>query len=248
MSLQTQQPFPDVERLIRSSNRAHELNASCGMLQGMELIAAARDAFGDRLTLVSSFGTEAAVLLHMVAEVDPAITVTFVDTRRLFGETLRYRDQLASRLGLMDVRTVAPDPRRVKQLDGDQMLFNRDSNLCCHIRKVEPLERALSGFDAWITGRKAYQAETRRFMPAVEAAGGRVKFNPLATWTPDMVTDWFAKHNLPRHPLEADGFLSVGCMPCTDRVQPGEDPRAGRWRGQAKTECGIHEGVAGDGI
>lgn len=248
MSLQSRQPFPDVERLIRSSNRAFELNRTCGEMQGMDLIAAARDAFGDRLTLVSSFGTEAAVLLHMVAEVDPSITVTFVDTRRLFGETLRYRDQLASRLGLMDVRTVAPDPRRVKQLDADQMLFDRDTNLCCHIRKVEPLERALNGFDAWITGRKAYQAETRRYLPAVEAVGGRVKFNPLAHFTPERIHDWFRHHNLPRHPLEADGFLSVGCMPCTDRVRPGEDPRSGRWRGQDKTECGIHEGVAGDGI
>lgn len=240
MSLQSQFPFPDVERLIRASTLAYELSMACEGMDGVELLKRAVATFGRRLTLVSSFGTEAAVVLHMAASVDPGLPVTFIDTRKLFGETLRYRDQLVERLGLTDVRTVRPDPARVKKLDPDEMLFSRDSNLCCYIRKVEPLERALTGFDAWITGRKGYQGGERSYLPTIEAAGGRVKFNPLAHWTREEVEAYFERHDLPRHPLEADGFLSVGCMPCTDRVRPGEDVRAGRWRGQAKTECGIH--------
>lgn len=240
MSFQSRLPFPDIERLIRASNRAFEMNARLGELDGQDLIGAAFAAYGGKLTLVSSFGTEAAVLLHMAARVDPKLTVTFVDTRRLFGETLRYRDDLARRLGLTDIRTVRPDPTRLAALDPEDMLFSRDANMCCHIRKVEPLARALEGFDAWITGRKSYQSGTRALLPAVEAQDGRVKFNPLARWTRADILDYFERHDLPRHPLEADGFLSIGCMPCTDRVQPGEDPRAGRWRGQDKTECGIH--------
>ncbi len=209
-------------------------------MDGTDLIDAAFAAYGSKLTLVSSFGTEAAVLLHMASRVAPDLTVTFVDTRRLFGETLRYRDDLVRRLGLVDVRTMRPDPARLATLDPEDMLFSRDANMCCHIRKVEPLARALSGFDAWITGRKSYQSGTRTHLPAVEAQDGRVKFNPLARWTRADILAWFERHDLPRHPLEADGFLSVGCMPCTDRVAPGEDARAGRWRGQDKTECGIH--------
>ncbi|MEC9346712.1 MAG: phosphoadenylyl-sulfate reductase [Pseudomonadota bacterium] len=240
MSFQSRLPFPDIERLIRASNRAFELNAKVGGMDGKDLIAAAIEAYGRKLTLVSSFGTEAAVLLHMASEVDRDLTITFVDTRRLFGETLRYRDDLAKRLGLTDVRSIQPDPKRLKALDPEDMLFTRDANMCCHVRKVEPLARALDGFDAWITGRKSYQSGTRTHLPAVEAQDGRVKFNPLARWTREDIVAYFDRHDLPRHPLESDGFLSIGCMPCTDRVQPGEDIRAGRWRGQDKTECGIH--------
>mgnify|MGYP000217846673 CR=1 FL=1 len=240
MSFFGQHPFADTERLIRSANQAHEMNMAFGHLGAKDLIEVACRTYGGKLTLVSSFGAEAAVLLHLASQVDRDISVTFVDTGRLFGETLRYRDELVERLGLTMVHSVRPDPRQVKAVDGDLLQFQRDSGLCCYIRKVEPLQRALRPYDAWITGRKRYQGGERSHLPAIEAADGRVKFNPLADWTREDIEAHFEEFDLPRHPLEADGFLSIGCMPCTDRVAPGEDPRAGRWRGEDKTECGIH--------
>lgn len=201
--------------------------------------------FAGRIALVSSFGAEAAILLHLVAAVDPATPVAFIDTGKLFGETLRYRDQLAARLGLTDVRTIKPEPARVEQADADGVLWYGNPDMCCYIRRVEPLQRALLGFDAWISGRKGFHGGERQGLPRIEAGDdGRIKINPLAYWQKIDIEDYFARHGLPRHPLEADGFLSIGCMPCTDRVAPGEDMRAGRWRGSGKSECGIHVPVA----
>ena len=205
------------------------------------LTAMCREAFPGRVALVSSFGADAAVLLDIVARVDPATPVIFLNTGKLFGETLRYRDRLVERLGLTDVRDVRPDGEAVRRDDPGGTLWMSGPDRCCGLRKVVPLDRALAGFDAWITGRKRYQAETRRSLPVIEDAGaGRVRVNPLAAWTQADVDAAFAARDLPRHPLQADGFLSIGCMPCTDRVAPGEDARDGRWRGSTKTECGIH--------
>jgi phosphoadenosine phosphosulfate reductase len=197
--------------------------------------------FPGRVALTSSFGAEAAVLLHLVAEIDPQTPVIFLNTGKLFGETLRYRDALIERLGLMDVRTVAPDPKRVADLDADGVLWYGNPDMCCYIRKVEPLQKALDGFVATISGRKGFHGGDRVGLAKVEAdEDGRFKINPLADWDKSDVDRYFVDHDLPRHPLEADGFLSIGCMPCTDRAAPGEDVRAGRWRGREKTECGIH--------
>ena len=195
----------------------------------------------DRLALVSSFGAESAVLLHMAAEIDRNLPVIFIDTGKLFGETLRYRDALIARLGLGDVRVVGPSPRAEAEHDPAGNLWIGDANRCCHFRKVEPLRRALAGFDGWISGRKRYQGGERAALPVIEVVEGKIKVNPLATWTRAQIQVEFAARDLPRHPLEADGFLSIGCMPCTDRVAPEEDVRSGRWRGGSKTECGIHQ-------
>lgn len=196
--------------------------------------------FAGRIALVSSFGTESAALLGMVAAIDRSTPILFVDTGRLFGETLRYRDALIARLGLSDVRTIEPKPERVAAADPDGMLFHRDPDACCALRKVAPLNEALGGFDAWISGRKRYQGGARATLPIIEAAAGRIKINPLAGWSFDQVEAAFLTYDLPRHPLEEEGFLSVGCMPCTARIAPGADRRAGRWAGMGKTECGIH--------
>jgi 3''-phosphoadenosine 5''-phosphosulfate sulfotransferase (PAPS reductase)/FAD synthetase and related enzymes len=205
------------------------------------LSAMIRDEFPGRIALVSSFGAEAAVLLHLVSTIEPSTPVIFLDTGKLFGETLRYRDNTAARLGLTDIRTIRPDPRRVDTLDPDGVLWYGNPDMCCHIRKVEPLAVALDGFEATITGRKGFHGGERTGLQRIEADDdGRVKVNPLALWRKSDLEDYFGQHDLPRHPLEADGFLSIGCMPCTDRVAPGEHPRAGRWRGLEKTECGIH--------
>ena len=201
-----------------------------------------REVFPGRIALVSSFGAESAVLLHMVSEIDRDLPVIFLDTGKLFGETLRYRDSLVARLGLADVRIVTPDADRIKAEDPDGLLFSRRPDACCYWRKVEPLERALKGFKAWLTGRKRYQGGHRSSLAPIEAVDRRVKISPLADWTRANIEAYFETHDLPRHPLEAEGYLSIGCMPCTDRVTAGENPREGRWRGMDKSECGIHLG------
>lgn len=192
------------------------------------------------IALVSSFGAESAVLLHMIATIAPATPVLFINTRKLFGETLRYRDRLVKLLELTDVREIGPSREEEAAHDPKGLLWRTDPTACCAFRKVAPLARALDGFPAWITGRKRFQATTRETLDTIEAADGKIKINPLAAWTQDDLTAYFERHALPRHDLEADGYLSIGCMPCTDRVAPGEDNRAGRWRGVDKVECGIH--------
>lgn len=193
------------------------------------------------VALVSSFGADSAVLLHMVAAVDPGTPVLFVDTGKLFAETLAHRDRLVGALGLTDVRSVGPDAAALAAGDptGERHAYDPDG--CCHLRKVVPLDGALAPFDAWITGRKRYQtqdrADLRRFEPD---EAGRIKVNPLARWQPADVAGYLRRHRLPLHPLVGLGYASIGCAPCTTPTGAGEDPRAGRWRGRAKTECGIH--------
>lgn len=193
-----------------------------------------------RVAVVSSFGTESAVLLHLVAAADPTIPVIFVDTLKMFPETLDYRDTLVSTLGLTDSRAVTPDPAALASKDETGLRWSYDPDGCCAIRKVEPLARAKHGLDAWISGRKAFQSATRQNLPRFEIEDGRLKINPLGDWDKAALDAWFDAHDLPRHPLEAQGYPSIGCEPCTSKVLPGEDPRAGRWRGWDKVECGIH--------
>lgn len=202
-----------------------------------------REHMAGDLAVVSSFGAESAVLLHLVAAVDPGVPVIFLDTGKHFDETLAYRDTLVARLGLTNLVTVAPDPDVLVRRDDAGLRWSFDPDGCCDIRKVEPLARALAPFDASITGRKSFQASTRQGLPRFELDGDRLKINPLATWSKDDLDGYFTTHALPPHPLIAKGYLSIGCAPCTSIVKPGEDPRAGRWRGWDKTECGIHTPV-----
>ncbi|QXQ07202.1 phosphoadenylyl-sulfate reductase [Sphingosinicellaceae bacterium] len=194
-----------------------------------------------RVAAVSSFGAESAVLLDMVAKVDQDVPVIFVNTQKIFGETLAYRDELAERLGFTDLRVFRPDPYLLAQKDSTSLRWSYDPDGCCDLRKVEPLRRALAPFDAWISGRKGFGS--RNGLPRFEIDEGRLKINPLADWTKPALDLYFAEHKLPHHPLEAQGYPSIGCVPCTSQVKPGEDPRSGRWRGWDKTECGIHEPV-----
>jgi len=206
-----------------------------------QVIARALAVFGrDRLALVSSFGTESAALLNVMADVDSAIPVIFLDTGWLFEETLAYRDSLIETLGLRDVRSTQPLAETLSRDDPERDLWFSDPDACCRIRKVEPLKRALAPFAAWINGRKRYQGGMRTTIPVVEADGVRLKFNPFARTSRDDIAAIYAQAKLPPHPLTAAGFLSVGCMPCTTRTASGEGLRDGRWRGRAKTECGIH--------
>ena len=213
-----------------------------GALDGLDLLRLMiGDVFRGRIALVSSFGTESAVLLDLVAQVDPATPVLVLDTGQLFEETRRYWRELEAKLGLTDLRVLEPEPVRLAAEDPDKQLWYFDPDRCCALRKVAPLARGLEPFAAWITGRKRFQGGLRGELPTIEAdTDGRVKVNPLARWTHERIEAQFAARGLPRHPLEAQGYRSIGCIPCTDRTAPGEDPRAGRWRHRPKTECGIH--------
>ena len=223
--------------------RVTALRERFGDLDGEELLRAMIDGeFVDRIALVSSFGAESAVLLHMVSRIKPDLPIIFLDTRKLFGETLRYRDDLVAKLGLTGIRNIRPDEEDVKKEDANGLLWAREPDACCALRKTRPLTKALAEFDAWITGRKHFHSSTRSALPTIEHDGKHVKFNPLVKWDGEKIRAYMKEHDLPHHPLVADGFLSIGCMPCTRRVEAGEDVRAGRWSGIAKTECGIHLG------
>ena len=194
-----------------------------------------------QVALVSSFGAESVVLLHLVSVIAPETPVLFIDTRMLFQETLDYQRELAEKLALCDIRTIRAHPAKVSFEDPDGTLHQFNTDACCAVRKVEPLERALSDFDGWITGRKRYQSNTRGTVEFFEAEGEtRIKVNPLAHWGREDLEEYMVENRLPRHPLVAKGYPSIGCAPCTSPVKPGEDPRSGRWRGSEKTECGIH--------
>lgn len=198
------------------------------------------DLFPRKIALVSSFGADSAVLLHMAAQIDKALPVLFLETGLLFPETLAYRDRLIELLDLRNVVSIAPSKARLAAEDPETFLWSSDPDRCCEIRKVLPLAKALEGFDAWITGRKRFQAATRAALPLFETEEKRIKINPLANWSGARILAYLDAHELPRHELVAKGYPSIGCIPCTSKVKPGEDPRAGRWRGKAKVECGLH--------
>jgi len=242
----------------RSADRAVEPDART-RLAALQTAAAGRDALGvlelalkesfaGRAAVVSSFGAESAVLLHLVAQIEPTTPILFLNTGKLFGETLRYRDRLQDVLGLTDIRSLGPHPIERLERDREGTLWSRNPDGCCDLRKVVPVRRALEAFAASITGRKRFQTAARAEMQTVEHFEGRFRFNPLADWSLADIEAYFAAHDLPRHPLVDDGYPSIGCLPCTRRVQVGGAYRDGRWAGLEKDECGIHTGMDGEGI
>jgi phosphoadenosine phosphosulfate reductase len=227
-----QVPLAEPEALADRSGAQHAAHI---------LEQAVRYLYPGRIALTSSFGAESVVLLHLLSQIAPDTPVLFLDTGKLFPETLAYKAKLVETLRLTDVRTVSPLPQDIATDDPSGYLWSVEPDQCCSLRKVEPLSRALEGFDAWITGRKRFQAVTRSVVPVFERDGARMKVNPLAGWTAANVSDYMIEHNLPRHPLVAHGYSSIGCATCTTPTRPGEHERAGRWRNRGKTECGIHE-------
>ena len=225
--------------------------AVAAQLKALQERAKDRDAHGilelaltgelaGKTAVVSSFGAESAVLLHLVAQIDPLTPILFLNTGKLFGETLRYRDRLQDTLGLGDVRSLSPSLDERNKHDPEGTLWSRNTDACCDFRKTVPLNRALEPFLAQVTGRKRFQTRERADMQPVEFFQGRLRFNPLWQWDLHQLEAFMDRHKLPRHPLVEDGYPSIGCMPCTRRVQAGEDYRAGRWSGLDKDECGIH--------
>jgi len=210
-------------------------------LEGYALLRhALLSAFHGRIAVVSSFGAESALLLAWMADLDRATPVLFLDTGKHFAETLAYRDTLVAALGLTDVRSVSPSPAQTEMVDPNGLLHTIDPDTCCDLRKTRPLDEALRPFKAWVTGRKRYQSPTRAQLPFLELEAGRIKINPMAEKSAAEIEAELTARGLPHHPLAGRGYSSIGCAVCTTAVAPGEDPRAGRWRGQAKTECGIH--------
>ncbi|OWU78080.1 phosphoadenosine phosphosulfate reductase [Marinibacterium profundimaris] len=226
-------PFETPEEKVAALNNRYRHHSATDVMQG-----ALRDA--GRIALVSSFGAESVVLLHMAAVVDKSTPVLFIDTEMLFTETLEYQQEVTERLGLRNVRVIrAAD---IAEKDPYGALRFSDTDACCALRKTIPLQRALDGYDGWITGRKRFQSSTRAALDffEVEDGTGRIKVNPLAHWAPEDVRAYMDENRLPRHPLVAQGYPSIGCWPCTSKVEEGEDPRSGRWRDSQKDECGIH--------
>jgi phosphoadenosine phosphosulfate reductase len=229
------------------------LNARFAGVATQEMLGAVlREGLAGRIAAVSSFGAESAVLLHLIASIDPAVPVLFLETGKHFPETLAYRDEISARLGLTCLINLIPDPVALAARDGTGLRWSYDPDGCCEIRKVRPLAAALAHFDASFTGRKGFQSTTRaglaRFELDTTDAQGRLKINPLADWSSDQIASYFAATGLPAHPLVAQGYPSIGCSPCTSIVAPGEDARAGRWKGWDKTECGIHVDGAAEAL
>jgi phosphoadenosine phosphosulfate reductase len=228
------------DTLAGPASLAATLDAELRHAHPRTILERAYELLGDKLALVSSFGAESAVLLHIAAQVSPKIPVLFLDTGHLFGQTLDYRKQLAQRLGLADVRDLRPSYQDLATQDPKNNLWQTSTDACCHIRKVLPLDRALGEFGGWVTGRKRFHGGARLALPVVEESDGKLKFNPLANWSKAELDAYMAEHDLPAHPLVSQGFPSIGCWPCTQPVENPEDVRAGRWAGSQKTECGIH--------
>ncbi|MHA6297733.1 phosphoadenylyl-sulfate reductase [Devosia sp. CAU 1758] len=225
--------------------RALGILALNGMFDEMDAVSVLRYAISDvlpgDLAIVSSFGADSAVLLHMVAQADPSLPVYFLETGKHFPETLDYVETLRTTLGLHNVHTIHPNADDVKRFDPNGDLWETDPDSCCHIRKTEPLEPITEQYGGWVTGRKRYQTSERGVLPHFElTSDDRIKVNPLAYFSDADVIEYRQAHRLPEHPLYAKGYKSIGCAPCTSIVAEGEDPRAGRWRGLNKKECGIH--------
>ena len=225
---------------------ADALNADYAERPAREVLAAALDRFKGRIAVLSSFGAESAAGLAMIAEIAPDTPVFFLDTERHFAQTLDYRDALVQRLGLTNVKILRADRDEAAAEDADGQLWRRDSDACCALRKVRPLARALAGYDALITGRKRYHGGVRETLEPFEFDGVRIKVNPLAGWSREDVQAVFEKLDLPAHPMVEQGYVSIGCWPCTAPASPA-NVRDGRWRGQDKTECGIHQPLAAGG-
>ena len=237
------EPRPDKLRqlgIVALNGMFGEMDAEAVLRQAVE------ELLPGQIAMVSSFGADSAVLLHLVSKVDPNLPVYFIETGKHFPETLAYVETLKARLGLTNVIALYPDEADLKRFDPNGTLWETDPDSCCHIRKTEPLDKVVSGYGGWVTGRKRFQTAERGVLPHFElTSDDRIKVNPLAYFTNEDVEAYKAAHDLPNHPLYQNGYKSIGCAPCTSAVAEGEDPRAGRWRGRDKRECGIHFDVNG---
>ena len=231
-----------------TSDRVADLNSRFQSRDALEVLKySLTDPEFGTVALVSSFGAESVVLLHMLSVIDNTTPVIFIDTRMLFPQTLAYQLELAKTFGMSDIRRIQPTLEAVFLRDSENLMHLSNTDACCALRKTEPLKNSLSNFDSWISGRKRFHGGSRAALEHFENEDDqRIKVNPLAQWSREDIASYIDKHDLPRHPLVAKGFKSIGCAPCTTPIGKNEDDRAGRWRGEEKTECGIHFGSPSD--
>lgn len=227
-------PTEEMERLARLAGAELE-EASAA-----DVVRWAADTFGDRVCVTASMAD--AVLVHLASQARPGVDVVFLDTGYHFPETLGTRDAVAAAYPVHVVNVTPEQTVAEQDAQHGPRLYERDPDQCCHLRKVLPLQRALTGYDAWMTGLRRDESPTRADTPVVawDERRQKVKIAPLARWTEADVEAYVAEHGILVNPLLAEGYPSIGCAPCTRRPAPGEDPRAGRWAGFLKTECGIH--------
>ena len=204
------------------------------------LLYSVQNLFSKKIAYVCSFGTESAVILHMISRMDKEFPIIFLNTQKLFKETIEYKDTIIKHLSLKNVKEVFPNPKDVEINDPKGFLWKKDPDLCCKLRKVEPLILNLKRYDAWISGRKSYQNNERATKSFVDVQEGKVIISPLINWSQKKINEYFLANNLPRHPLMQEGYLSIGCQNCTVKTSNKSNTRSGRWSGTDKTECGIH--------
>ena len=196
---------------------------------------------GMTLFASTSFQGHSVPLLHMVARIDPSIPVYYVDTGYLFPDTLRFRDELKERLGLTFIGLRPAVPKSQQRDAHGALMYTWDPDRCCHLNKVQPMERVLAEHDVWINGVRADQSAARKAMQVEQPAGfGCLRYHPMLDWDARMIHAYRKEHDLPPHPLEAEGYLSIGCEPCTRKLMDGYDERSGRWFGLNNTECGLN--------
>ena len=196
--------------------------------------------FKGKLAYVCSFGTESAIILHMISKIDKNIPIILLNTNFLFDETITYRDYLLKKFKLTNYIEAVPDEEDLKQKDSNDKLWKENPDLCCNLRKVLPLQKKLKFYDAWISGRKSYQEGERKKIKVFENLNKKIVVNPLANSNKVFVDQYFRKNKIKRHPLFEKGYLSIGCVHCTVKALNSSDPRSGRWSNKTKTECGIH--------
>ena len=217
------------------------LNEDYNNLSPMEIIEQSiNDVFKNEIAYVCSFGTESAIILHMISKTEKNLPIILINTNFLFDETLKYKNYLLKKLSLKNFIEIFPDKTDLYSEDNNNILWRTDQDRCCNIRKVLPLQKELKKYKAWISGRKSYHNGERRSLKPTEILNRKIVVNPLANIKKDFVDSYFEKENIDRHPLFEKGYLSIGCIHCTQKAINPNDPRSGRWSDKIKTECGIH--------
>ncbi|MEE2694747.1 MAG: phosphoadenylyl-sulfate reductase [Pseudomonadota bacterium] len=199
--------------------------------------------FKDDIAYVCSFGSESAIILHMISEIKNDLPIIMLNTNFLFSETLEYRDYLLKRLKLTNFKEIFPDSSDIETADKNNDLWKKNPDSCCNIRKVVPLQKELEKYTSWISGRKSYHEGERRNIKSFEYLNGKIVINPLADVEKGFVDAYFKNKKINRHPLVDQGYLSIGCINCTVKTIDVNDPRSGRWHNKLKTECGIHYNI-----
>tara|TARA_B100000242_G_scaffold147935_1_gene105436 strand:+ start:307 stop:1005 length:699 start_codon:yes stop_codon:yes gene_type:complete len=222
-------------------NFLNQLNDNSKKLSPQDILDnSINNIFKKKMVYVCSFGTESAIILHMISDIDRSFPIILLNTNYLFKETIEYKDYLIDKFKFSDFKEISPSVEDLKINDSKGTLWKEDPDLCCNIRKVLPLQKELQKYDAWISGRKSYHEEERKNLKFFEYINKKIVVNPLAKVKRDFVNSYFKIHNIERHPLFESGYQSLGCTHCTVKTSKIDSPRSGRWANKIKTECGIH--------